>query len=405
MKARWTLTTLLALSVLIISLALQWGAAAQATPVTTGSKGEALSSGSDQTSAAAQHVERIAESGRLAPVYGGDIIHPDGTVTVYVTLAGADDMRAALVHGLPPSDQSTFQIQPVAHSWGELEGLTHRIAGDANMWQSHGVTLVKWGPDIATNRVEISVQGYTLAIAQELKSRYGSDRVGVVPYNAINLPQRAVNRYYDFPPFFGGDRIWPNNNRANGCTSGFAIQGNGGAEAIFSTTAGHCYGSRIYTNDTKNYEMGGVATNYFQADPNKDLETFGCDCVGDVWWGDNVYHTVVGNCGTCGVGARITFDGATTGEVPDAEVVQTGICVTFSDGLRTCNLRDAIKEVSPGVFQVVCQGGDSGGPVYLRSSNDDIYAAGVIVGESQPDCFYHDIGWVYAWSNTHIVNG
>ncbi len=364
--------------------------------------GVGIPSGIDQISPEADMIERVVEAPSLTSIYGGDIVHPDGAVTVYVTTAGKSQMQATLQNALPATAAGSYTLVEVAHTYAALEALTQKIAQDTSFQSGLGATLVTWGPDVANNVVRIQVSGYTPLVAQELQSHYGSDWVSVIPYSEQGLPQRTQDRYYDEPAFWDGDRVFMENNTSNKCTDAFEVRGNLSGNN-FNTTAGHCGGSSIWTNFTKRYKIGNVSTNYFNANKNKDIESFPCNCFPFVYYNGSSYHEVTGICGTCGQGQLVTMDGATSQEVPDVTVIETGICVNFPDG-RTCNLNGAVKSTNQG-YVPSCTGGGSGGPVYQRASNNRAFAAGVIVGVDAPglECYYHTINDVLTWMNSALV--
>jgi hypothetical protein len=359
----------------------------------------------DQVSPAAAVIEPIVTSSQFSNTYAGDVQNSNGTVTIYVAHGGDTAIRSALSNALPSSQNSAYTIQDVAHSYADLEALTHQISADDAYQNQVGANLTSWGPDITANVVQIRLMSYTSSAASALKARYGS-AVAVVPANVSGLAQRTSNRFYDNPPFYSGDRVFFDNNTGK-CTAAFALRGNSSGR-IFSTTAGHCGGNSVLTNLTTRYTMGPVSTNYFAGDKNKDIETFSCDCAEPVWYANSATHTVSGLCGTCGYHSLVTADGASTNngnEVTDATVVETGICVNFPDG-RTCNLNGADKVVN-GSYVTVCGPGDSGGPIYQRASNNRAFAAGAIVGvdASGYECYYHSMGDVLSWTNTSLVTG
>ncbi|MGH2916161.1 MAG: hypothetical protein ACRDMX_14360 [Solirubrobacteraceae bacterium] len=186
----------------------------------------------------------------------------------------------------------------------------------------------------------------------------------------------------------------------------FAFRGNNSGN-IFQMTAGHCGGSSIWTNLSTHYEMGGISSVYF-SNGGYDLETFGCDCNEPVWYegpgigtGQGSTQNVVG-IWYCGDGSAVSTDGATTGQVTGNTVEATNQCVEFGDGKTTCHLNYAVNPSG----QAICQPGDSGGPVYQRIGNNNVYATGVIVGEYVgDDCYYEDINDVLNLVNGSIMTG
>jgi hypothetical protein len=356
-------------------------------------------------------VESIVTATQFASSYAGESVHPDGTVTVYVTAAGRKAISAALAAhfaapGTPAVAPAPYDLQVVPRSAAQLDALTQRLAADETSLATAGVKLVTWGPDPQSGTVQATVESDPAAAQRIFDGRYGAGTVSVSSTPALALPVRTSNRYYDGPPFYNGDRIFMDNNTGNKCTDAFAFKGNNSGK-IFGITAGHCGGSSIWTNLSAHYEMGPISTRYF-SNNGWDLESFTCNCAGPVWYegpgigtGQGYTHHVIGSC-YCGTGQLVATDGASTGEVPDTTVGATNVCVTFEDGVTTCHL-----DVTSKANTVICQGGDSGGPVYQRAPNNNVYAVGVIIGEANfgNTCYYHPYTSVLGLVNGTIVTG
>jgi hypothetical protein len=304
---------------------------------------------------------------------------------------------------------ATVDIVQVAHSYVALLGVAHDIAARQTSLETAGIDPVAWYPDPASNTVRVELRGYSAGVAEDLSNLYPG-LVTVVPAVAT-LPSRFSNRYFDTSPFFGGDRVLFNGNfapNATHCTDDFTVIGNRSG-ATYGVTAGHCGGSSVWTNFNSHYELGPVVTNYFSATSGWDMESFSCSsCAGGYVWYDppsagastpGVSHGVLGPCSSCGVGQLVTTDGATIGETPDNYVDETNVCQEFNDGITTCNLDYAYNTNG----EQICEAGDSGGPVYQRTSNDNVYAAGLIVGGySVDDCYYEDMNLMLNKLNSHL---
>lgn len=366
-------------------------------------------------------IDSVASAPAQAGGYAGDVIHPNGSVTVYVTAAGYAEMNAALA-ALGPN--ASYKLVTVVHTEAALEDITMSIASAHSLLAQHGITLTTWGPDVSLNKTKAMMLNYTPAKAAWLEETFGGPTlIKVVSANASDVLRRSLpapaapavataaagpNRYYDSNPFFGGDRIFIDNNESEPCTAGFTLTGNRSG-ATYETTAGHCGGSSIYTNFDTRVEMGPVATRYF-TDGGYDFETFACGgCTGYVWYegpsvgtGQGSSYAVVGTC-ECNSG-DVTIDGAGTGQVPDSAVTMANFCDTFSDGIETCHLNRAVNNSHD-----ICYGGDSGGPVYQRgpSGSDEVYATGTIVGSTTNyhTCDYQRIGDLETESDTSISTG
>lgn len=345
-------------------------------------------------------------AGLVHPAGPGDGI--DGTVTVYVTSAGRARMASALSKAVGPPSVGGYDLKEVAHSFASLEALTMRLFADEKSLKNNGIDMVSWGPDIASNTVMVKIANYTSSAAQSLERQYGGTSWLTVAPAQKHLPTRTANRYYDSPYFYNGDRVLFNNNfSGTKCTAAFAYTGNNSGN-IFSTTAGHCGGSSVWTNYNNHYKMGNISTNYFSSSSGWDMESFHCECAYPIWYegpsigtSQGYLHNVAGTC-YCGVGSYVTMDGATTGEVGDNKVVQVNFCYKFNDGITTCHLNYAYN---PNGY-TICQGGDSGGPAYQRSSTSNVYATGLIVGtDFGDDCYYHLIGAVMSKVNGTLITG
>jgi hypothetical protein len=369
----------------------------------------------------ADQVDSLASAPAQAAGYAGDTIDPDGTVTVYVTSAGYAEMSAALATLGP---QASYKLVTVANSEAKLESITMQIAGDRALLARHGVQLTTWGPDAASNTMQASMLDYTAAKAAWLQNEFGgSGVVSVTPATSADVLQRVPvndtadneaaaaaagpNRYYDSSPFFGGDRVFIDNNENEKCTDAFTLIGNRSG-ASYNTTAGHCGGSSVYTNFDTRVKLGPISTRYF-SDGGYDFETFPCgSCSPYVWYegpsvgrGQGSSHVVVGTC-DCNSG-KVAIDGAGTGQVIDSTVTKADFCDTFSDGTETCHLNRATNSAD------ICYPGDSGGPVYLQGPNNDgqVYATGTIVGSTTDyhTCDYQRISNLTAESDTHVATG
>ena len=101
----------------------------------------------------------------------------------------------------------------MAHSFASLEALTTQIAKAP--LTVDGASLVSWFPDIATSKVDITLNGYTSAAAQALEDQYGSEWVTVDAVAPGQLPRRttALSRWNDQNPFWAGDGLWFDNDK------------------------------------------------------------------------------------------------------------------------------------------------------------------------------------------------
>jgi hypothetical protein len=127
-------------------------------------------------------IQSLIGSERFSETYGGTVVQQDGRMHIYVVNDGLPAMRSALLDTFGSSATDAYVLEAVRHSEADLEALTMRIARD-DAWQEHnGIRLAGWGPDPVSSIVRIEVPGYTPAIAEQLRERYGSDWVRVAPY-------------------------------------------------------------------------------------------------------------------------------------------------------------------------------------------------------------------------------
>jgi hypothetical protein len=352
----------------------------------------------------ANRVESVVASPRFSDEYGGDVVEPDGTVTVYAKPAGLSDVRSALEGSLGPAARGAYAVAPVAHTLADLDELTLRISDDADTLASAGVRLVTWGADARSSKVRVSVTDFSTQVARVVTERYGDDWVDVVPWEG-SLPKPVLNRYYDSAPYYNGDRILLDNQIK--CTDSFAFIGIA-SNNTFNLTAGHCGGSSVWTNLNNRQKINDVSTHYY-SNGGYDMESFRCNCRSSVWYegpaigtGNGSTHNVAGQC-NCGQGAEVTFDGASTGEQFGATVQNAGVtCLVYpSDGWRTCDVNYATRSTP------ICDVGDSGGPVYQRSSNNWVYAVGMILASANSGrtCWYHPIGRMLSRVNGYLLTG
>lgn len=228
---------------------------------------------------------------------------------------------------------------------------------------------------------------------------------------------KPLDRYTDTPPFWGGDRLYcARSLGAVLCTSGWTTLGNVHPNNHWVLTAGHCGYNTFYTNASNWQTVGTTSTDYmagYGGSTTIDVQTIGANAWGAVWEnGSNLatpYDTL-----HPGLGQQITFDGAQTGMVTNNPVTDPGpFCILgdeTADGETYCGLGEADNPE----FDTICQGGDSGGPVFQRTSNPgSIQAVGIIslgyvsdTGLQSYDCVYTLLsyagGGALSTSNTHL---
>lgn len=354
----------------------------------------------------ALRVEQIGAS--YANAYAGQTTTDSGVV-VYVVRGEAAPFLAAL-RSAALDLKGEYSLRYVANSWVKLDGLTRRMAGEQEQeaLAADGVQLASWGPDVASNRVVITLRHYSSRAAGLLVSRYGS---GLVAINAKSQSElfHAYTRYTDTSPFYGGDYIWNTTDGENEpCTSGLTFIGNNSGKS-FILTAGHCDGGTSwYTNRSDPQYMGYTSTDYLQSGYDQDLLSIRGNAAGYVWGDGTDVFTVV-SAFDPGIGQLVTVDGSITGEVRTAAVTDTYLCEEIEDAYGEYTACDtAIAEKSGATL---CQEGDSGAPVYQHvGSTVTVKAVGILIAgygdaSASSECLYQMIGPALSLVNGSIASG
>lgn len=373
------------------------------------------------TAPVSAQIESIGQ--KFTDSYEGRSVGQDGVVTVFATAAGSSEIGSALSTADIPA--SAYKLVSVAHSLQDLQNLTMKLNDDQDSLRAQGINLVMWGPaaDPSSDTVSAQITDYTAAAATSLQNQYGgAGWISVQPWTGPAHGQLdSQNRYYDARPFNGGDRIFgydPSTQTiGTKCTSGFTLVGNKSGN-LFTTMAGHCENEGIdpiWTNLATPTNRGYVDTNYLLNGDQFDVASFDCNCTSAVWHDDpNIgtgagsAYSVIGwcDCDPSGDSELVTFDGATTGQVPDAVVDERDVCTAdnfFGDGYKRCFMNRA-KSTS-----TICQGGDSGGPVYQRAPNGTVYATGMIIGDEWVNgteyCWYARMRYTLSLLNVSLLEG
>ena len=343
---------------------------------------------------------------------------PPSHITIYVvaTVPDAAQFLTAIQNAAatPGGRSTSYSVVDVAHSWAQLNALTLQIAQQHSTLLDRGIDLAMVGPDPSTNKVAISLKSYTPATAQAVSATYGTGwtSVSAMPTNmTMHLtglaasPAASINqgRFQDSTPFFGGDYIDnPGENAA--CTDGFVMIGAIHSQNHWLMTSGHCgTQSTWYTNLSNFYLLGATSTNYFPSTVY-DVQTIGLQAGWTAWgdvWGDNYtiykpYTTL-----TPAVGQAITFDGALSGEVHGIPVTNAGPFCYIINNLYYCGLGEAGSANGP----VICQDGDSGGPVFQRTpTQGPVQAIGLITLSNNTEnvCDYTLLNSIMGPTNTKL---
>lgn len=363
-------------------------------------------------------IRSVVASRRFADTYAGAVGREDGGVTIYATRSGVSEMAGALERLVGPPGPGGYELRPVERSYAALEALTQRLVQAMPSLKSRGVEPVRFGPEPASNTVEVEIPDYTAARARLITDQFGDDVTVVAGEHAEPLYVKE-NRYYDDPNFLNGAHIMPSG-ESWPCTHSFAVRGNGSGY-VYGLTAGHCAGEYIVTHKTERHVMGRVSTNYYKnTNRDWDLESYRCSrcsIAGRVWYegpdiGTNTGSTqhVAAICSWCDkVNELVTIDGADSGQVPHNTVTHVDDCFQLrrEDDAGVYHWTCHLNQVKSFDQDVACDFGDSGGPVYQRSSNGEVFAAGVLVGGNNwgDICVYHDMGRVLNRTNATLLVG
>jgi hypothetical protein len=361
-----------------------------------------------------------AFAGVTASATGSETIAPSHYV-IYLVRAHAGPFLSAFHTALLRADTAsstpvTYTIKYVAHSWRQLNQVTNQMATTWRRWHARGINIAQVGPDVGSNKVVVTLKRYSKASATAVIKAYGP---GMVTVSKASLPGyfKPLDRYTDTPPFFAGDRLYyAKSVGAVLCTSGWTTLGNVHPNNHWILTAGHCGYNTFYTNASNWQKVGTTSTDYmagYGGSTTIDVQTIGSSAWGVVWENGDVtafpYDTLYP-----GLGQQITFDGSITGMVTNNPVTEPGpFCVLGDetlDGETYCGLGKA----SNPEFDTICQGGDSGGPVFQRTSNpSQVQAIGIIslgyvsdTGLVSYECDYtllsYPGGGALSTSNTHL---
>jgi hypothetical protein len=232
----------------------------------------------DRVRQLARGAEMLGTS-KFANSYAGYHFSSRNHVIIYLAKP-ADGKFTAIIHHLAlRAGTIQYPIVTVRHSWAALNGLTMRIYRDRGYWDRRGMTIVRWGPDAASNKVLIHLKRYNRRTANAIISHYRSEWVTIGPTSSRRLPV-LLDRYHDLNPFWGGDAIWPAGaNPGVWCTSGFAFADTAVHRNVM-TTAGHCHiDATWFTNYTDHYTLGSTLHNYGPIDVGgTDIQTMSCRC-------------------------------------------------------------------------------------------------------------------------------
>jgi len=275
-------------------------------------------------------------------------------------------------------------IRVVPRSAGQLAAVQARIGGDARYWKKRGVVISVWGPDLASDKVQITLTHYSRRAAAMLVARYGAAWVRISPTSVTIQP---LSRTSDSAPWWGGDLVYHplSSGATETCSTGFSIKI---ASTTYVPTADHCIESD-YTS--RFYNPGGGTIGYLYASNDfHDTMLIQASSAGTVWSDPNSTERSVSSVASSDpVGGLICADGAISREVCNVRINSTGQSATYViNGTNTAvkNLVYACQQAGKAAFET----GDSGGPVETTVGSSQSIARGeILAGNGNLTCGYY----------------
>jgi hypothetical protein len=365
------------------------GAAKQgqtAAPPLTGAEAE-LSKKQEKLVAVAQKLADKARD-RGSDIAGVSIDAETGTVDLF-------RKDKAKGHGLDSVPAGVkVDVHAAKFSRAEMIGASEQITQDAQVLGQQHVTVMAVGPTVDGAGVDVTVFA-TGADDVGKASKLLHDRYGAIVDDVRGSAKKTSEaelyfagwRFNDFAPWYGGDRIA---NSSLSCTTGFAATYNGAPAML---TAAHCggVGTNFWNGPTTSGGWNFMGTvNY--SNTNTDVASIGVTSASNyinVGYNPQVATQLyVGSWASPIVGESLCQSGSFTGERCGLQVVDTGQYVCLSYFLWWCTswqgpLADVISSYGSG--SPAAGHGDSGGPVFLRTSTTSGIAKGLVHGQLTPN--------------------
>lgn len=289
------------------------------------------------------------------------------------------------------------------YDFAQLQALASRVTNDKNLRTaakaSHAM-VSEWYPDPVTDKVVIGFTKVTAAERAEVRAEYGSlARVITAPTGYVAVGEASVvakevrpsSRTSASAPWYGGEELDYNYGDASWvCSSGFEF----GNDSL--STAGHCgvdpstfYNDNAYVGTTDTLQFGNGRI---------DMQRIGGGSYTPYVWAGasgNTKEPVSGSGGVA-IGGTYCTDGYVTGQNCTAIVYAIDVCVNlyfdiFKEYVDDC---DQDYAASSNLTSISLPG-DSGGPVYTKTSIYGPYAVGTITGEGSDDGAYAYWGDMY----------
>ncbi|BBH18013.1 hypothetical protein Back2_23000 [Nocardioides baekrokdamisoli] len=314
--------------------------------------------------------------------YGGVYSNGPTAVTICDTGSGPNASIDAEVAKLR-TDGATVAVTSCSFTIAQLNSVLAAVS-TSQLFADNGVSLNRWGLNYGNDSVDVGVSSIPPGFADKVANTFGP---------AISLFVQGVagatGRLDDNQPYWGGDRI----TNGSGCTSGFSAHTSSGG--WYSITAGHCWtlNTPVYVNGNTSKGYGTVSHRSF-GNNSVDAELInGKTYASDIWNGGvtTTSDLAVQGSGYSCQGCQINFDGSFSGQTLGTVQQANTFCATIKSpefgNYTACGLREV--KSSGGTL---CQGGDSGGPVFAYNGPGGATAVGIITGQySNSDCLYTQV--------------
>lgn len=336
-------------------------------------------------------------------IYAGITTNGPADVTIHVVKGREASADTGALRHEASLEKIAAKVEPVERSTTELKSVMNAIPENKVL----AATLSSYGIDPATNRVDVGVTELTGEVASAVRAEFGD----AVSLHVEERPQRTSGRFNDSSPFYGGIRF--GNQVIGACSYGFSVTNAFGAR--YALTAGHCGPvGMTYAAMTSSGGAQGVGEGYahfgtmqFRRLSEGDVDAglvSDVDYGGRMWAHSNLYdnsgyslpvHSSANSCQGC----TIMVNGSFTGLKAALLTGPGNRCNRFDDGITSCGL----QLITPTSGGSVCQGGDSGGPVFAYDGQGGVIAVGIITGSgtSAGTCYYTQVPTILnVWTST-----
>ena len=324
-------------------------------------------------------------------------------VTVGVTTVAA--VAASLTLAGNAAGQPASGVAPSAaadvHAQEWTSPAAARVAARLDAQADTLIRLGVWGwaqDPRSPSKLDVWLIHYSRQTAAAVSRVVGRDALVA---HGSRAPIRALDRYHDTPPYYGGDRIVV---PAGQCTSGPTVYGNA-HNTPYMLTAGHCANVGDAIKTPGGTVMGHV-TNKRLCNHCIDDETVNGSYARYIWTGPtSVVYEDHGAPPTNG--QHLTIDGSFSGQVRQNTVTNanTTVLINYGGGVQRY-IRYVFVTRSPS-GQIGCQPGDSGAPVYTYpSSGTRVTVNGVLIagtGTAGGTCVAVRIDAIENWFHVHIA--